>query len=109
MSGRRTLYKKPKNGFRKHPLLRLPSHRKIKIKGQGKKVPLQSQKSRPYKPKRSHKTDFPKEGEFSPSSVSQGNPDSAQTSELAHGGMEKSIFEKYKDIKLKNELLKGTT
>lgn len=43
------------------------------------------------------------------SSVSQENPDTTQTSELIQGQMETSIFDKYKEIKRRNELLKVNT
>ena len=35
--------------------------------------------------------------------------DPAQTSRLIHGDKEKNIFDKYKEIKLKNEILKDNT
>ena len=43
------------------------------------------------------------------SSVSQDHQDPTQTSGLIHGDKKKSIFDKYKAINLKNEILKGST
>jgi len=43
------------------------------------------------------------------SSVAQENPNTTQASELIQGQMETSIFDNYKEIKCRNELLKVTT